>query len=89
MLKLELLKFGQGLLLLFNRATLIALTMFEVGLEMIITKMMINWYERQPKDVTNGSHVTTFWNFPIHTDRKMGANMPGILSMTLNQKPVC
>eukprot|EP00794_Sanderia_malayensis_P013027 gene13027-14365_t len=38
-----------------------------------------NWFEHEPKTVTNGKNVTILWDFTVHTDRTIQAKRPDII----------
>ena len=46
------------------------------------------WYENEPKTVTEKNSVTILWDMPIHNDRTITANRPGIVLNKRRTKPV-
>ena len=47
-----------------------------------------NWYDHQPKTVTENEEVTILWDMPITTDKQINANRPDIVVKD-HKKKIC
>ena len=45
-----------------------------------------NWYEHKPQKVVESESVTILWDFSIHTDRAIQANIPDITIKDYKEK---